>query len=69
MTYFADSVVCDYGVFEGYLDKKGKVHKDLKLICNRRDNALLIAEIMNKDQKGEYGGTANMEGADNEDID
>lgn len=56
MTYSVDSVVCDYGVFEVYFDKKGKKHKDLKLICNRRDNALLIAEIMNKDENGEYGG-------------
>ena len=53
MTYTVDSVVCDYGVFEVYLDKNGEEHKDLKLICNSRHNAILIADIMNKDLRGE----------------
>lgn len=53
--YTVDSVVCDYGVFEVYRDNFGKVHKDLKLICNSRHNAILIADIMKKDLKGEKG--------------
>ena len=65
MTYSVDSVFGDYGVFEVWFDKKGNKHKDLRLICNRRDNALLIAEIMTKDKKGEYGGIAKK-GADND---
>ena len=52
MTYIVDSVVCDYGVFEVWWDKDGQKHKDLKLICNSRSNALMIADIMEKDLRG-----------------
>lgn len=38
--YTVKSVVCDTGVFED---------GELKLICNSRSNALLIAAIMEKD--------------------
>lgn len=40
MKYKVEPVVCDYGVF-----KDG----ELKLICNSRINALLIADIMEVD--------------------
>ena len=53
MTYTVRDVVCDYGVYENYLDKDGEHHEDLKLICNSRNNALLIADIMEKDLKNE----------------
>lgn len=49
MTYTVRDVVCDYGVYEIYFDKDGEQHEDLKLICNSRSNALLIAKIMNAD--------------------
>lgn len=42
--YTVDSVVSDYGVFE---------NGELKLICSSRRNALLIKDIMEKDD--EYG--------------
>ena len=53
MTYTVKDVVCDYGVYEIYLDKDGEQHEDLKLICNSRSNALLIADIMKKDLRNE----------------
>lgn len=46
--YKVDSVVCDYGVYE-WTNLNGKVTRDLKLICNRRDIALVIAKLMNWD--------------------
>lgn len=42
--YSVNPVVCDYGVFE---------NGALKLICSNRRNALLIKDIMEKDD--EYG--------------
>ena len=39
--YTVRPVVCDYGVYE---------NEELKLICNSRSNALLIAAIMEKDE-------------------
>ena len=45
MSWFVDSVVCDYGVFE--LTNAGE-HK-LLVVCNSRANALTIADILNKD--------------------
>lgn len=47
-SYTVNSVVCDYGVFED---------GELKLICSSRRNALLIKDIMEKDQK--YGSGFN----------
>ncbi|MDU3109513.1 MAG: hypothetical protein E7B14_17240 [Clostridium sp.] len=38
--YSVRDVVCDYGVYK---------NEELKLICNSRKNAELIAKIMNKD--------------------
>ena len=38
--YTVDAVVCDYGVFE---------NGQLKLTCSNRRNALLIKDIMEKD--------------------
>lgn len=49
MIYTVRDVVCDYGVYEIYFDKYGEQHEDLKLICNSRSNALLIAKIMRAD--------------------
>lgn len=49
MIYTVRDVVCDYGVYKIYFDKDGEQHEDLKLICNSRSNALLIAEIMRAD--------------------
>ena len=40
--YTVDSVVSDYGVFED---------GNLKLICHSRPNALLIKDIMEKDDR------------------
>lgn len=48
MTYYVDSVVCDYGVYETHLEK-GKQVKNLLVICELRQNALLIADILNTD--------------------
>lgn len=53
MTYTVRDVVSDYGVYEIYLDKDGEQHEDLKLICNSRSNALLVAEIMKTDLRNE----------------
>ena len=39
-SYTVDSVVCDYGIYE---------NGELKLICSDRQNALLIKDIMEKD--------------------
>lgn len=44
--YTVDSVVCDYGVFE---------NGELKLICSSRRNALLIKDIMEKDDRFAQG--------------
>lgn len=49
MYYMVDSCVCDYGVYETYIDRQGRAHKDLKLICDSLSNARLIVEIMNTD--------------------
>ena len=40
--YSVKAVVCDYGVFE---------NDELKLICSSRRNALLIKDIMEKNDK------------------
>ena len=48
--YNVDSVVCDYGVFE---------NGELKLICSHRRNALLIKDIMEKDDKFGQGFNGN----------
>ena len=47
-TYKVDSIVCDYGVYED---------GELKLICNSMRNALLIKDIMEKDNR--YGSGLN----------
>lgn len=44
MTYSVDSVVCDYGVYENV-----NGNRRLCVICNSRTNALLVADILNKD--------------------
>lgn len=44
MTYSVDSVVCDYGVYENV-----NGNRRLCVICNSRANALLVADILNKD--------------------
>lgn len=44
MTYSVDSVVCDYGVYENI-----NGNRRLCVICNSRANALLVADILNKD--------------------
>lgn len=48
--YSVDSVVCDYGVFE---------NGELKLICSHRRNALLIKDIMEKDDRYGQGFNGN----------
>lgn len=48
--YSVDSVVSDYGVFE---------NGELKLICSHRRNALLIKDIMEKDNKFGQGFNGN----------
>ena len=40
--YTVDSVVCDYGVFRD---------GELQVICNSRRNALLIKDILEKDER------------------
>ena len=45
MIYFVNPVVCDYGVFERTFTKEDK----LIAICNAKDNADLVAEILNAD--------------------
>ena len=62
MYYMVDSCVCDYGVYETYIDRQGRAHKDLKLICDSLSNAKLIAEIMNEDlQNAKYEFKVNKE--------